>query len=197
MIIIEGPEKSGKTSLAQHLSKLIHIPIHTIQGGSKNKHEAIAKARFAIDNHDKFIFDGSPFIKEAVYRAVRETSNENFIDDEKIYDEFNLCDPRIVYCRPPDEYLLNARKLGCSDKDDPRLIEATLARQRVIVAFYDLLMWGKDGKGGIPHIPYDFTKTTLDNYLGSVKDEISKMDSNINKTSSADGGSASFIQGKK
>ena len=187
MIIIEGADKSGKTTFATHLSERIRLPVHTIKGAAGSKEEAIIRAKFALDNHDKFIFDGSPFINEAVY-CVKRGENTYLEDQHPLYDELEKIGVRLVYCRPPDDYLLNPKKLGCKDYDMPKYVGEVLAKQRVYIMMYDALM------KILPHIKYDFTLHTIEQFLGELHAD-NALDNNNNKEPEPDTQAVAGIKG--
>lgn len=179
MIIIEGPDKSGKSTFAENLSKRINLPVHVFGSPSTSKEEAITRAKFSLDNHDKFIFDGNSFLNEAIYCVLR--MEDNYLADQiEMYDQLEKIGPRLVYCRPPDNYLLEHKKLGIKDYYPPKHVEEILTKQKVIVGIYDAMM------RVLPHITYDFTNHGIDNFLGRIEDEVYKVDDTANQKSQSD-----------
>lgn len=179
MIIVEGLDNSGKSTLAAYLSAELGLPIHHPGGNPKSKEEVIERANFALDNHDKYIFDRTPFITEAVYCVLR--NEDSWLADQKeLYARFENLQPVLIYCRPPDNYVLDMRKHGLKDYDTPEYIEQLTTKHRSLLRIYDMLM------RKLPCIAYDYTSDAPQNLLKRVKYESVRMDDYKNQKSSTD-----------
>lgn len=104
MIIVEGPDNTGKTTLIKELSQyfpelqVVKSPGHVVLG------EALAWVAGAIRNEDpRFIYDRYFPISERVYGPVLRDGD---IFGQYTFDLLRLTlrrEPLIVYCRPSDE----------------------------------------------------------------------------------------------
>lgn len=177
MIIIEGPDNAGKSTLAAYLSTVFKLPIHHPGGPPASKEETEERCKFALDNHDKFIFDRTPFISEPVYCVLR--SEDSYIAEAKeLYARFESLQPVVIYCRPPDNYVLNMKSHGVKDYDSPSHIAALMSKQKVLLTIYDNLM------KALPNIRYDYTSDGIYTLTERVKHELVRMDNYKNKKSS-------------
>lgn len=175
MIILEGPDNAGKTTLAKSLSLALEIPIHHSGGPPKDKSEILhrqANINTLLFNRKVLILDRIPVISDATYGQVLRGSSH--FDDTQQPAEVrrNLWLP-IIYCRPPTSHLLNldARLEEIKAYKPPEHVAAVKANAAAIVTRYDMVM------GLWPHWNYDFTGTcglTEDQLIPLLKVEIAK-----------------------
>lgn len=69
-IIIEGPDASGKSTLALFLSSFLRMPVVTSPGPVKTEEEMCNRAERYL-KMDRTIFDRHPCVSEVIYGAVR------------------------------------------------------------------------------------------------------------------------------
>jgi tRNA uridine 5-carbamoylmethylation protein Kti12 len=106
MIIIEGVDNSGKTTLCNKLSEAFDLNIWIREGPVKDKRILVDRIRESFLKHDDDILDRHPIISEMVYGAV--IRHNNLLGDW----EFNYLallvkqNPLIIYCRPPNRKII-------------------------------------------------------------------------------------------
>lgn len=173
MLIFEGPDNSGKSTIAAHAAHELGIPLHHFGGPPKHVSELITRIKFMFYYRDKYIFDRVPLISEQVYSILRPVNLINQLDDDKVtsfYKELREIEPVIVYCRPPLEILLDTAHAK-KEHDTPEHINKVLANTREIVDRYDQVM--EDA-----HMPrhwvFDYTKQEHDVFLREIENEVIK-----------------------
>lgn len=131
-IILEGPDGSGKSSLAKYLSSKTGWPINRGQGPchSQADYDARAKVCFALNNT---IFDRHFIVSESLYGRFR-TDHPSYVrfDIEK---EFYLQPNFIIYCTPTLNHRLNW-------KDTPQHLHLLKLHGDDIRSLYD--QWAAD-----------------------------------------------------
>jgi hypothetical protein len=101
MIIIEGLDESGKTTLAKYLAKELGIRTHHFGGPPKTYREFYSRCvQSTLMFGRRIIQDRCPFISELVYGHLRDS--DPFIKQDvvikQLFDPFFA--PLIIYCRP-------------------------------------------------------------------------------------------------
>ena len=170
MIIIEGPDNAGKSSLAKKLSELLGIDVHHSGGPPKTDSEIMSRHYFVINGLIKninIILDRVPCISDQVYgpliRGYSPLESHHlalFVEHLKI---------PIIYCRPPTKVLMTVEEGHESHgHDTPEHIQGIKTHARAIISSYDKFI------SMIPHVTYDFTG---EGSLVSVDDlvELSKL----------------------
>jgi len=128
-IILEGPDNSGKSTLAKALSLATDLPIKTKEGRPATRLALFEKLRKyeAIDNH---IVDRHPIISQMIYGLAR--------GDDEIPEEFfeNFFSRRdlIIYCRCIDRGLEGHEP---SDTDTPTHLSMIDSQYQTILGYYD------------------------------------------------------------
>lgn len=118
MIIVEGPDNSGKTTLIDKLSKefslLKLVPYK--KGPPKNAEDIFMNSWCIINGalgfHSKrVISDRISLISEDIYGPICRKNNlwdgEYFPRKQKLLNSLKTIDPFFIYCRPPDSVVLN------------------------------------------------------------------------------------------
>ena len=93
-IIIEGPDASGKTTLAKGLSQELPFTLKSGEGIERYPGEIIERIKRYL-SMDDMIFDRHPIISQFIYNQFRE--NGTPIPQELI-DKFYSQDNIIIYC---------------------------------------------------------------------------------------------------
>lgn len=145
MIVLEGPDGSGKSSFAKRLALPIIHP--GAPPKTRDAEEGFFEKQFVAANHP-VIYDRVTCISQQVYQR-------------KLFDEW-YWNPLwrlvgqshciIVYCRPPDDVVLDFSKHTVAEHDDPDQMEYVRQNGRFFVESYDRLM------ARVPHVKFDFTK---------------------------------------
>lgn len=149
MIIIEGMDGSGKTSLAQKLSfRLGNVPIKRFvtSDGPTNYDLLVKRAKIALmDLHSQVtqnrrpvvIYDRFPLISEAVYGSILRGRNSFGDEWTSLIDLLLALDPIIVYCRPRIDLILqNIRETADNQMDG--VVSKAL---ELINAYDELISW--------------------------------------------------------
>jgi len=102
MIIIEGMDNSGKTTLAKALSSHFNYPLVHSCGYCPNM---LSWAKTSLSRGYR-IYDRHPCISELVYGPVLRANNK-FDSPEgiKISEQFIKRRPLIIYCKPPNHVI--------------------------------------------------------------------------------------------
>lgn len=97
ILILEGPDNSGKSTLAAHLSEALAIPITSSEGPEKYPGEINERLRrYHEDSRKLMIFDRHPAISQLIYGSFRE-GGAHGVDPDLVQQLYNR-DPLIIYC---------------------------------------------------------------------------------------------------
>ena len=108
MIIVEGPDGAGKTTLVEHLAEKYDIPISPKVVGSDTK-PMIADLQHWVEMNlkDGFqwkLFDRHRLISEPIYQAAMGRNAQEGFDDIRWFTarmiDFTRIRPFIIYCLP-------------------------------------------------------------------------------------------------
>lgn len=109
MIIVEGPDGGGKTTLIKLLKEELQLPVAP-RVVSKNTRPALVDLKSWVDNNleegfQKTIFDRHRLISEPIYGPILRYNQEPGFNDIKWLgprlDRFYSIEPIIIYCLPP------------------------------------------------------------------------------------------------
>lgn len=158
MIIIEGSDNSGKSTLAQELSLMLNMPLHHSGGPPRNADEILLRQQNVItslENCERKIFDRVPVITDMVYGIPLRGGSPFELDHPSYIQNLrdNLKFP-IIYCRPPTRVLLNIMGRDQSHKQSYKTEEHLKALHKnlpQVINRYDMLI------GNYPHVTYDYT----------------------------------------
>ena len=131
-ILIEGPDGTGKSTLAEALSTATGRPIVRSPGPPKNKQEIIERAEAALST-DGVIFDRHPIISEWVYGAFRPTGTmlpDRYMD--ALLKQSNF----IVWCNRSMNHTIKVH----DTLDHLKMVEE---RHDAIAARYTVLLLGR------------------------------------------------------
>jgi hypothetical protein len=113
MIVVEGMDNSGKSTLCEQLGKHFGFPVEhspsklaIVDPNSWRKwlSEAIEKATTDREHH--IIYDRFPITSESVYGPVLRNNNLLYSEPSLILKWIST-NPILVYCRPPREIILH------------------------------------------------------------------------------------------
>lgn len=140
MIVLEGPDNAGKSTLGKQLSERFGTEVQH-SSNPKMSYEELRAKMFAIINDPRrdAIYDRVPLISEAVYGTLLRGINRfNGHEGDGIWQLFKSCRPLIIYCRPQDDTL----SVGLEFKpgEEPDHIESVRKQHLNIAHFYDNLM---------------------------------------------------------
>lgn len=149
MIIVEGMDGSGKTTLAQQLSfRLGKAPIKRFvtSGGPTDFDSLVEQTKETLmEFHNQVtqnqrpvvIYDRFPLISEAVYGTILRGRNHFGDEWDSLIALFLALDPIIIYCRPKIDFILqNIRETAEGQ------MEGVVSRSRELINAYDeLISW--------------------------------------------------------
>lgn len=133
MIIIEGPDNAGKSTLAEKLSKALEIPVvHSVRPEKHWSEEDVLYHSTWQLRPQEAILDRVYAISEYVYgRVIRGKTALGSKHSEALFDLYNR-PYLIIYCRPDDHTILAN---GSRDQ-----MEGVIQHHQAIINEYDILM---------------------------------------------------------
>lgn len=147
MIIVEGPDSSGKSTLVEKLKDRLHlVHIKPIKHGppvdAKDLYERAKHILMEATKHQKnnTIVDRFGLIGESIYGPVcRGKDMWVEIPDKKqeIFSAFNTLNPFIIYCRPPANIIANLANHEVKSYDTPEHLKTLKKNQALIIKSYD------------------------------------------------------------
>ena len=146
MIIVEGPDNSGKSTLISKLVEELGLTLLDRPHGPPKDPTELRKRIKTLENHynnKKAIIDRHPLIGESIYGPI--LRNRNMLNEIQDYPElrrtFWSSDFFIIYCRPPMDKIMNMETHQVKDYDTPEHLKALKRNVVRIVDSYDLKMW--------------------------------------------------------
>jgi hypothetical protein len=131
LIILEGPDGGGKTTLVKELIRLLPNYNYVNSGGPEKYPGEINErcARYAqyIGN---YIFDRHPCVSQVAYRLIHEQT----MPDARWIEEFYNSGVFIIYCRPPT---IDVTHTATGEWDTPDYIAAINAKYPALLEWYD------------------------------------------------------------
>lgn len=110
MIVVEGPDGSGKTTLIKELSKSLKLPVapRVVSKDAEAMVDLVEWVKTNVGGGFKpLIFDRHRLISEFIYGPIlRDDQSPGFISTNWVAEmlfKFYTCNPIIIYCLPPVE----------------------------------------------------------------------------------------------
>lgn len=132
MIIIEGMDNTGKTTLLQELHQALEIPWvkspgpEHLSGLSKDEWFRWVEASISPDQCC-YLFDRHPLISEPIYGKI--LRGFDVFEGTYFKEGFKLANPLIIYCRPPRERIFHF--------GNRKQMESVIEFKEVLLATYD------------------------------------------------------------
>lgn len=169
LIIAEGPDGSGKSTLIKKLANTFNLPVYHSGGPktTKRMYEVLAELKTMAYADQTYLVDRVPFISELVYSAA--LNREPVIEIDELSTYFKL-PMKIIYCKIDQQTALaNMSREFKAHKPEEHLkmVEANHAN---IAMEYTLLMDVLQDIG-LDIFDYDWTlDSNLDNLLPWIKE---------------------------
>lgn len=97
MIIIEGHDASGKSTLAEYLSSTLELPIQESEGPPQSIEEMTERVNKYLNGPEDVIYVRHPIISERIYGPIIRPDKPNPITDDMV-DRLIKRDPTFIYC---------------------------------------------------------------------------------------------------
>lgn len=153
-IVLEGPDGSGKSTLFAKL-KLAGFPIGSHNGGPPVSSEDARSRLSRIALNLPAVWDRCLAISDQVYRfSLREPFN---LPPNELFAWLNRVDPVIVYCRPPDKFILEAEVTVRAHKPQAH-VDKVKDHRRTLIYEYDNLMGYLGSEMNLDINGYDYTQ---------------------------------------
>lgn len=165
MIIIEGPDNAGKSTLAEKLSKSIGVAVHHSGGPAKNDEEILHRAELVFDQTGPRIYDRVPFISDYVYRTVLKDKPSPFLDMnlvKRYLKRLKKIHPVIILCWPPVPVMMAMEGHQRSAHETEEHFNRVKDNQEQFIHLYNQLFLD------IPHYKYDYTADPLEDQFALV-----------------------------
>lgn len=140
MIVLEGPDNAGKSTLGRQLSERFGVDVHHSSNPKMDYAQLRDKMREIInDPRRDAIYDRVPLISEGIYGTIlRGVNRFNCHEGQGLWQLFAASNPLIIYCRPPDETINVGLEFKPGESEDH--IKAVREKHLVIAHAYDDLM---------------------------------------------------------
>lgn len=142
IIILEGPDGSGKTSLGEQIAPILNRQLIHSGGKPESVEKFHQRFFFAINNSEKYIFDRFNHISELVYGLL--LRGRSIIPSNRIYGQLQLLatlPTLIIYARPDKPTLFKRmQELNKKKHKEESLISAVASQSMAIIERYDLVM---------------------------------------------------------
>lgn len=166
MIILEGMDGSGKSTLGKELSQEFNLLL--VHPGAPPKDPHVENHMMNLqraDMHRHMIYDRVTCISQQVYRKRMfdmwyDLNRRTFSENPNVL---------IIYCRPPDEILLDPTHHKPAPHDTPEMLKLVNDNLNLFVRSYDILMSKTN------HLKYNYTnEADLANVKIAVKNYLEK-----------------------
>lgn len=129
MLVIEGPDCSGKSTLADYLGKALAVPVQHSEGPARSFTDMANRLTHYNSLPPETIFDRHPCISDPIYSSAMQRPLT--VTAEQVV-EFYKRKPLMIYCHPP----LQAYKHITKEHDTPEHLRGVVENHRRIVATY-------------------------------------------------------------
>lgn len=166
MIIVEGPDACGKSTLAKRIVEELDIPTHHFGGPPDTEKEAVNRCELILDQRGLVVFDRVIMISEPIYSLIR--SSPNLLAKYEYIKPLLELNPLIIYCRIYHGSQINRLNRDQSSKDYKSEGHINQVTRHIddLNKSYDYIM------RSIPHLFYDFEKMPVEVILHHCKNHI-------------------------
>jgi hypothetical protein len=154
MIILEGPDNSGKTTLGKHLADAMKLQLIHGGGPPVDLNEALARVKLVMSYPKPAIYDRVIQIGEGIYGPIcnRKALFNTRTALSKLQSRHT---PLIIYCRPPTNRIITLEEKDFRPGEEVDHIKSIKENQGKIIKAYDELF------AEVPHIKYNYMTHTL------------------------------------
>jgi len=139
LIVIEGCDGSGKSTLVKSLSEDLDLPsYHKARPGTAEEVESRMNEVIAYSDGPA-IWDRVPIISEQIYGPVLRGVNVIAHKADALMNLFLARGPLIIFCRPPTPVMMS-HKLEQKAHDTDKHIASVAANYHKLIDAYDSLM---------------------------------------------------------
>lgn len=161
LIIVEGPDGSGKTTLAKRVTAIARCKAAVSRHGAYPGEEIIAlrylkDVMWAVDHPRELLVMDRSWISEPIYGAAarggacRVSDNERYVIEQAAL----TCGAAVVLCLPPFE--------ACRASWVARLAGEYVKKEAQLRAVWDgYAAWASLGHCPLPVVVYDYTKAPI------------------------------------
>ena len=156
MIVVEGFDMSGKSTLAQAIGQRANLPVLHTGGPTRSTSDVIAcLARTENRLRDRCVQDRVTHVSESCYSMLTAPSKAA-IALERLGQ---LKAARlVVYCRPPKNVMIDAlQEHVAKEYDTPEFMRFVCSNAASLIAIYDTVMGVVSNIPGIRFVMYDRT----------------------------------------
>lgn len=161
MIVLEGPDGAGKSTLAKQLSAALNVPIHHSGGPPKSEMEIIERQKAMIDNlrnKELMIYDRVPCISDPIYgKYIRGGSPFQGVHDPLARTMRAFLIFPIIYCRPVNQAIFNAM---ATRVEEAKAYKPEDHKEGVKKHVFEIIAQYDDDIAFYPHWTYDWTEVT-------------------------------------
>lgn len=129
MIVLEGPDGGGKTTLADQLHGILSWPIVNSKGPPADQEELLTRIDTYRKMGKRIIFDRHPVISNTIYGKIAPRPEI----PQPMIDQFYFGPAFIIYCRSTDP----RRAIPKKDFDTEELIKTYTENYEKLVWYYD------------------------------------------------------------
>lgn len=158
VIVVEGPDGAGKSTLAQRLSKEMGRPLLHTGGPPASKELLLMKLEKIDAAQNNVILDRTPHISDPIYAKAE--GRPLFLPVSSLHTRLQELNPIIIYCRlkSPREMYKHMYK-GMDKEHKPQKHFAVVAENYLgIVQDYDTAMLKVQMTLGLDVLYYDWTQ---------------------------------------
>jgi predicted HAD superfamily Cof-like phosphohydrolase len=135
ILVLEGPDAAGKSTLGRYLSDRLNLPLQHSGGTSKHSGEINERALNYIADTTPRLYDRHPCVSNNIYNSSLTRLDSDWVPRETI-EAFYATKPIIVYCRPTQAIMEHAVSEYTSSQEHNAQVEANYS---MLLKNYD--MW--------------------------------------------------------
>lgn len=156
IIILEGPDNAGKSTLANMLAKDLGIEVVHPGGPPANIADALIRCGeqamiFQIGEHVSFIYDRVTCISDQIYRGRSSYLVSFALFQQDLLNEVENGNAMLVYCRPPNRVVKDFSNHVTKSHETDAVVEHAKRNVDRIIFEYDELM------NVLKPVVYDYT----------------------------------------